>query len=81
LNEFQNLREFQNLIEFFLKEFQNLNKNYKSKPFKNVVKRKNDKTKLKKKKRKEMEKETKKDTSRLALLGRPTSVQGCAAHP
>jgi hypothetical protein len=64
-----------------LKEFQNLNKNYKSKPFKNVVKRKNDKTKLKNKKRKEMEKETKKDTSRLVLLGRPTSVQGCAAHP
>jgi hypothetical protein len=60
-----------------LKEFQNLNKNYKSKPFKNVVKRKNDKTKLKKKKRKEMEK----DTSRLALLDRPTRVQGCVAHP
>jgi hypothetical protein len=64
-----------------LKEFQNLNKNYKSKPFKNVVKRKNDKTKLKKKTRKEMEKETKKDTSRLALLDRPTRVQGCVAHP
>jgi hypothetical protein len=64
-----------------LKEFQNLKQKYKSKPFKNVVKRKNDKTKLKKKKRKEMEKETKKDTSRLTLLGRPTRVQGCAAHP
>jgi hypothetical protein len=65
-----------------LKEFQNLNKNYKSKPFKKFVKRKKkDKSKLKKKKRKEMKKETKKDTSRLALLGRPTRVQGCAAHP